>query len=88
MYDSLKPALLVGDLKDSFLASFVLGWGITIGAGLAGYPIDTVRRRMVMISSEAVKYTSSLQCFNEIIKKGTGVLAGCDKHQTVFAEKA
>jgi len=67
MYDSLKPVLLVGDMADSFLASFMLGWGITIGAGLASYPIDTVRRRMMMTSGEAVKYKSSLECFNKIV---------------------
>lgn len=44
LYDSLKPAL--GPLKDNLLANFLLGWGITIGAGLASYPIDTVRRRI------------------------------------------
>ncbi|PHU04252.1 ADP,ATP carrier protein 1, mitochondrial [Capsicum chinense] len=43
IYDSLKPVVLVGNLQDSFFASFFLGWGITIGAGLASYPIDTVR---------------------------------------------
>ena len=51
------------------MASFLLGWGITIGAGLASYPIDTVRRRMMMTSGEAVKYKSSLDAFNQIIKK-------------------
>jgi len=69
MFDSLKPLVLVGDLKDSFLASFLLGWGVTIGAGLASYPIDTVRRRMMMTSGEAVKYKSSIHAFSEIIKK-------------------
>jgi len=69
MYDSLKPVLLQGNLKDSFLGAFLLGWGITIGAGLASYPIDTIRRRMIMTSGEAVKYKSSLHAFNEIIKK-------------------
>ncbi|GMY10145.1 adp,atp carrier protein 3, mitochondrial [Fagus crenata] len=68
MYDSLKPVVLVGGLQDSFLASFLLGWGITIGAGLASYPIDTVRRRMMMTSGEAVKYKSSLDAFNQILK--------------------
>jgi solute carrier family 25 (adenine nucleotide translocator) protein 4/5/6/31 len=68
MYDSLKPVLLTGTLEDSFLASFLLGWGITIGAGLASYPIDTVRRRMMMTSGEAVKYKSSLDAFNQILK--------------------
>lgn len=67
MYDSLKPVLLVGDMADSFLGSFLLGWCITIGAGLASYPIDTVRRRMMMTSGEAVKYKSSFECYQKIV---------------------
>ncbi|KAI8005774.1 hypothetical protein LOK49_LG07G02142 [Camellia lanceoleosa] len=68
MYDSLKPVVLVGQLQDSFLASFLLGWAITFGAGLGSYPIDTVRRRMMMTSGEAVKYKSSIDAFSQIIK--------------------
>jgi len=67
LYDSIKPML--GPLKDNLLANFLLGWGITIGAGLASYPIDTVRRRMMMTSGEAVKYKSSAHAFAEIVKK-------------------
>eukprot|EP00897_Mesotaenium_endlicherianum_P002274 jgi/Mesen1/2074/ME000151S01338 len=69
MYDSLKPVLLTGNLEGNFLASFLLGWGITIGAGLASYPIDTVRRRMMMTSGEAVKYKSSVDAFQQIVAK-------------------
>ncbi|KAL2928627.1 ADP ATP carrier protein 3 mitochondrial [Bienertia sinuspersici] len=69
MYDSLKPVVLIGGMQDSFVASFLLGWGITIGAGLASYPIDTVRRRMMMTSGEAVKYKNSLDAFAQILKK-------------------
>jgi len=69
MYDSLKPVVLTGNMKDSFVASFFLGWAITIGAGLASYPLDTVRRRMMMTSGEAVKYRSSAHAFSEIVKK-------------------
>ncbi|KAL8555453.1 hypothetical protein ACS0TY_003311 [Phlomoides rotata] len=68
MYDSLKPVLLTGTLQDSFFASFALGWVITNGAGLASYPIDTVRRRMMMTSGEAVKYKSSFDAFSQILK--------------------
>lgn len=68
LYDSLKPVVLVGSLQDSFLASFLLGWAVTNGAGLASYPIDTVRRRMMMTSGEAVKYKSSIDAFSQIIK--------------------
>jgi len=55
-------------LQDSFVASFLLGWGITVGAGLASYPIDTVRRRMMMTSGEAFKYKNSLDAFRQIIR--------------------
>jgi solute carrier family 25 (adenine nucleotide translocator) protein 4/5/6/31 len=69
MYDSLKPILLQGNLKDNFFASFFLGWGITIGAGLASYPLDTIRRRMMMTSGAAEKYSSSFHAFSVIVKK-------------------
>lgn len=69
MYDSLKPVLLVGNLEGNFLASFMLGWGVTIGAGLASYPMDTVRRRMMMTSGEAVKYKTSLHAFRQIVRE-------------------
>ncbi|KAM0065180.1 ADP,ATP carrier protein [Helianthus debilis subsp. tardiflorus] len=69
MYDSLKPILLTGSLQDNFFASFALGWLITNGACLASYPIDTVRRRMMMTSGEAVKYKNTFDAFNQIVKK-------------------
>jgi solute carrier family 25 (adenine nucleotide translocator) protein 4/5/6/31 len=75
MYDSLKPVVLTGSLKGSFLGSFFLGWGVTIGAGLASYPLDTVRRRMMMTSGAAVKYNSSMHALSEIVKnEGTASL--------------
>jgi solute carrier family 25 (adenine nucleotide translocator) protein 4/5/6/31 len=61
MYDSIKPSL-PANLRDNFLASFLLGWTVTVGAGLASYPIDTIRRRMMMTSGSAVKYSGSLHC--------------------------
>jgi len=67
MYDSLKPAL--GAYKDVFVANFFLGWSITIVAGLASYPIDTVRRRMMMTSGQAEKYKSSIDAFSKIVAK-------------------
>ena len=61
-----------GGEQGNFLASFLLGWGITIGASLASYPIDTVRRRMMMTSGEAVKYKGSMDAFRQILaKEGT-----------------
>jgi len=69
VYDSVKPVLLVGSLEGNFLASFLLGWLVTTGSGLASYPLDTVRRRMMMTSGEAVKYKSSFDAFSQIVQK-------------------
>ncbi|KAG4302597.1 hypothetical protein PCK1_001181 [Pneumocystis canis] len=68
LYDSVKPVVLTGPLEGSFIASFALGWIVTTASGLASYPIDTIRRRMMMTSGESVKYTSSLQASAQIIK--------------------
>jgi solute carrier family 25 (adenine nucleotide translocator) protein 4/5/6/31 len=72
VYDSLKPVVLVGALEGSFFASFLLGWGVTIGAGLASYPLDTIRRRMMMTSGSAVHYKSMFDAASQIVaKEGT-----------------
>jgi len=67
MYDSIKPVLLVGPLEGNFLASFLLGWTVTTGAGIASYPLDTIRRRMMMTSGEAVKYSGSMDAARKIL---------------------
>lgn len=75
LYDSLKPVLLTGSLEGNFAASFALGYIVTTVAGLSAYPMDTIRRRMMMTSGEAVKYKSSLDAFAQIIKQeGTPAL--------------
>lgn len=67
LYDSIKPVLLVGSLEGNFLASFLLGWTVTTAAGIAAYPLDTIRRRMMMTSGQAVKYKSSFDAFTQIV---------------------
>lgn len=66
LYDSLKPILLGDDA--GALSSFLLGYVVTITAGLMSYPIDTVRRRMMMTSGEAVKYSGSWDCARQVLK--------------------
>jgi solute carrier family 25 (adenine nucleotide translocator) protein 4/5/6/31 len=65
-YDTLKPLLLPGE--EVFIFNFMLGWFVTVAAGLASYPLDTVRRRMMMTSGEKVKYSSSMDCLVKITK--------------------
>merc|ERR1712150_226476 len=65
-YDSLKPMLLGEDA--GVLASFCLGYAVTVTSGLISYPVDTIRRRMMMTSGQAVKYKGSIDCTVQILK--------------------
>jgi len=71
-YDTLKPMMLGDDA--GVLSSFLLGYAVTVTAGLCSYPIDTIRRRMMMTSGEAVKYSGSIDCTVQVLK-GEGVLS-------------
>merc|ERR1712227_1069360 len=66
LYDTLKP-LVLGENAGVTL-SFLLGWGVTVTAGLMSYPSDTVRRRMMMTSGGGVKYNGSFDCFRQVLK--------------------
>jgi len=66
LYDSLKPILLGPDA--GLFLSFCLGYGVTVTSGLMSYPIDTIRRRMMMTSGTAVKYKGSVDCAVQILK--------------------
>jgi len=66
MFDTLKPILIGKD--GSVAAAFLLGWAVTVTAGLMSYPIDTIRRRMMMTSGGGVKYKGSIDCAMQIMK--------------------
>jgi solute carrier family 25 (adenine nucleotide translocator) protein 4/5/6/31 len=53
-----------------FLTKFALGYAVTVTAGLLSYPLDTIRRRMMMTSGgkDAGKYKSSIDCGAQILK--------------------
>merc|ERR1711976_809259 len=65
-YDTLKPIVLGDDA--GVILSFALGYVVTITSGLISYPIDTIRRRMMMTSGQAVKYKGSMDCFTTILR--------------------
>jgi len=65
-YDTLKPIVLGEDA--GLMVSFALGYIVTISSGLISYPIDTIRRRMMMTSGEAVKYKGAIDCGVQVMK--------------------
>lgn len=72
--------IFLGD-NVSVLLLFVFGYVVIISVGLVFYFIDIIRRRMMMIFGEVVKYKGLLDCVMVIIKnegfmslmKGVGV---------------
>jgi len=73
LYDTLRPMLLGNDA--SAFVSFILAYGVTVVSGLLSYPLDTVRRRMMMTVGAGSKYKNSMDCFAQIIKnEGAGAL--------------
>lgn len=64
LYDTLQPMLPI----DNFFVNFALGWVVTVVAGLISYPLDTVRRRMMMTSGTGKNYKSSFECFAKVVK--------------------
>jgi len=53
----------------SFLMKFAVGYSVTVVAGLLSYPLDTIRRRMMMTSGgkNAGKYKGSVDCGKQIL---------------------
>jgi solute carrier family 25 (adenine nucleotide translocator) protein 4/5/6/31 len=53
----------------NFLTKFAIGYSVTIVAGIISYPLDTIRRRMMMTSGTASsgKYKGSMDCFRKIM---------------------
>lgn len=68
LYDTAEPYInKMGG--DNFLVKFCLGYVVTVSAGLLSYPVDTIRRRMMMTSGAgAQKFKGSFDCAKFILK--------------------
>lgn len=65
LFDTLRPFL---GRDAGIISPFIVGFGVTITAGLISYPLDTIRRRMLMRSGESVKYRGSWDCATQILR--------------------
>jgi solute carrier family 25 (adenine nucleotide translocator) protein 4/5/6/31 len=74
-YDTLKRVLFVneGAQKTSILFKFLVAQIVTGVSGLVSYPLDTVRRRLMMQSGRKdVMYTGTFDCFRKVYQKEGG----------------
>jgi solute carrier family 25 (adenine nucleotide translocator) protein 4/5/6/31 len=66
-YDTAKKSVFTKDT--SVIVKFITAQFITGVSGLVSYPLDTIRRRLMMQSGrKEVMYTGTFDCFNKILK--------------------
>lgn len=66
LYDTIMP--MFPPEQTNLATRFCVGYVVTVVAGLASYPIDTIRRRMMMTSGGSVHYNGSMDCAAQILK--------------------
>jgi len=72
-YDTLKRVLFTDKNNQSILLKFLMAQVVTAVSGLMSYPLDTVRRRLMMQSGRKdLLYHGTLDCFRKIHQKEGG----------------
>jgi len=67
MFDTGKAMMFPDANKASLLAMWAFAQVVTVSAGVVSYPLDTVRRRLMMDSGRAEKmYKGTADCFKRI----------------------
>lgn len=75
LYDTAKGALFKDQKKANIFVKYLVAQGVTAAAGVASYPFDTVRRRMMMMAGRKkggaveIQYTGTLDCWSKVYKQ-------------------
>eukprot|EP00382_Lankesteria_abbotti_P010985 CAMPEP_0113854574 /NCGR_PEP_ID=MMETSP0372-20130328/7458_1 /TAXON_ID=340204 /ORGANISM="Lankesteria abbotti" /LENGTH=143 /DNA_ID=CAMNT_0000827883 /DNA_START=344 /DNA_END=775 /DNA_ORIENTATION=- /assembly_acc=CAM_ASM_000359 len=75
VYDTAKSMVYRNPkAKSNPVLNFLLGFGVETVAGVTAYPLDTVRRRLMIQSGRKEKlYNGAFDCFRKIIRdEGVG----------------
>lgn len=67
-FDTGKPFFFPDAKKANFFAMWLFAQTVTVGASFISYPLDTVRRRLMMQSGRegAMMYSGTIDCFRKI----------------------
>ncbi|ORX74653.1 mitochondrial substrate carrier family protein ancA [Linderina pennispora] len=69
-YDTLKQVVFGNNKNPNFFASWLVAQTVTVVAGLISYPLDTVRRRLMMQSGRAEKlYSGPFDCLRKLYQE-------------------
>jgi len=68
-FDTGKAMMFPDAKKANFFAMWGFAQIVTVGAGIISYPLDTIRRRLMMQSGRSdILYKNTLDCFYKILK--------------------
>ena len=68
MFDTGKVYLFPDIKKASILQMWAFAQFVTVTAGIASYPLDTIRRRLMMQSGRSdILYKGTFDCFSKIL---------------------
>lgn len=66
-FDTIKSMVSTGDKAPNFFVTWAIAQVVTVCSGIASYPFDTVRRRMMMQSGRKdLMYKNTLDCWKKI----------------------
>lgn len=71
MFDTGKVFLFEDIKKANIFAMWAFAQVVTVSAGITSYPLDTVRRRLMMQSGRGqgeIMYTGTMDCFKKILQ--------------------
>lgn len=69
-FDTGKAVLFPDASKANVFAMWMFAQVVTVGAGVISYPLDTVRRRLMMqsgLTGADIQYTGTMDCFKKIL---------------------
>jgi len=74
LYDTAKGALFKDEKKANFFLKYLVAQSVTAAAGIASYPFDTVRRRMMMMAGKKkgeveIQYSGTLDCWKKVFQQ-------------------
>jgi solute carrier family 25 (adenine nucleotide translocator) protein 4/5/6/31 len=73
MFDTGKAMLFPNPKQANIFAMWAFAQFVTVTAGIASYPLDTVRRRLMMQSGRGdILYSGTIDCFKKIYKNEGG----------------
>lgn len=69
MFDTGKAILFEDPKKANFFVMWAFAQFVTVSAGIISYPLDTVRRRLMMQSGRTdILYKGTMDCFKVILR--------------------